>query len=159
MNAKNFIRTKTKSGFTLIELIIVITIIGVLATLVINNLNDARSRARDAKKKQELANFKTALRMYYNDYQTYPNDTAGNTDLLGCGDGTSACGGPEANFSTSTASYMQKLPQFTFYDQQDNGDGFMVKVTLENASDPDLAASQARCPGTHAATDYVICED
>ena len=149
----------SKKGCTLIELIVVITIIGILATLIINNLSDARSRARDAKKKQELSSFKTALRLYYNDYQGYPNNNGGMTDLLGCGDGDDACGGPGANFSTVTTAYMQSLPEFTFYDQQDNGDGFMAKATLENASDPDLTVSQARCPGTHNATDYVICED
>lgn len=146
-------------GFTLIELIVVIAIIGVLATLIINNLNDARTRARDSKKKQELVALKTGLRLYYNDFQTYPDNAAGNTDILACGTGTAACGGPGNALATDTATYMKLLPEFSYYDQLANGDGFMVKVALENASDPDLTTSQARCPGTHDDLDYVVCSD
>ncbi len=146
-------------GFTLIELIVVISIIGVLSTLIINNLNDARARARDSKRKQELSGLKTALRLYYNDYQTYPAAPAGNDDILGCVDGVTVCGGTGADFSTTGAVYMKQLPEFSYYSQDDNGDGFTLKTTLENPSDPDLTASQARCPGIHETTDFVVCED
>src|SRR3989304_7925641 len=89
---EGFWKMNNKKGFTLIELIVVISIIGVLSTLIINNLNDARSRARDTKRKQELSGLKIALRLYYNDYQTYPAADAGNGDILGCGaTGTDTC--------------------------------------------------------------------
>jgi len=127
---------KSNKGFTLIELIVVISIIGVLSTLIINNLNDARARARDAKRKQELSGLKTALRLYYNDYQTYP-----------------------VNLDDFSTTYMKQLPEFSYYSQDDNGDGFTVKATLENLSDQDLTLSQSRCPGVHETTDFVICED
>lgn len=127
---------KRNFGFTLIELIVVISIIGVLSTLIINNLNDARTRARDAKRKQELSGLKTALRLYYNDYQTYP-----------------------VNLDNFPTIYMKQLPEFYYYSQADSGDGFSLKVTLENPSDQDLTGSQARCPGVHETTDYVVCED
>lgn len=147
-------------GFTLIELIVVISIIGVLATLIINNLNDTRSRARDSKKKQELAGLKTALRLYYNDFQAYPANSVGNDDILGCGaQGISACGSSGTAFATDDTIYMNQLPEFSYYSQDDNGDGYTVKATLENPSDIDLTTSQTRCPGTHEATDYVICAD
>ena len=121
----------------MIELIVVISIIGVLSTLIINNLNDARLRARDSKRKQELSGLKTALRLYYNDYQTYPVSLD--------------------NFPTI---YMKQLPEFSYYSLDDDGDGFTLKATLENLSDQDLTGSQARCPGgAYEATDYVICED
>ncbi|MBU2051903.1 type II secretion system GspH family protein [Patescibacteria group bacterium] len=127
---------RKNKGFTLIELIVVISIIGVLASLIINNLNEARSRSRDAKRKQELSGLKTALRLYYNDYQTYP-----------------------LSLDDFPTIYMKQLPEFYYYAQEDNGDGFMIKVILENFSDPDLAGSQSRCDGTYEATDYVICAD
>lgn len=127
---------RKNKGFTLIELIVVISIIGVLASLIINNLNEARSRSRDAKRKQELSGLKTALRLYYNDFQTYP-----------------------LSLDDFPTIYMKQLPEFYYYSQEDNGDGFMIKVILENFSDPDLAGSQSRCDGTYEPTDYVICAD
>lgn len=126
-----------KRGFTLIELLVTISIIGILAGLVINNLADARLRARDTKRKSELTSLKTALRLYYNDFQSYPINLN--------------------NFSTV---YIKSIPEFNAYTQTASGDGFIVKVTLENASDSDLTNSQTRCPGqTYAAADYVVCED
>lgn len=151
--------THHHKGFTLIELIVVIAIIGTLTGLIVNNLNDVRSRSRDAKRKQELGSLKTALRLYYNDYQTYPTAAVGNGDILGCGDGTEACGGAGNALATTDSTYMNLLPEFSYYSQDDSGDGFTLKVTLENLSDPDLAGSQARCPGSHEDTDYVACND
>ena len=48
-------------GFTLIELLVVISILGVLAGLIVNNLNDSRARARDARKKQNLNQMNSSI--------------------------------------------------------------------------------------------------
>lgn len=61
-----------QKGFTPIELLVVVSLIGVLATLVIANMNSARERARDAQRKSDLRNIQTALRLYYNDNGSYP---------------------------------------------------------------------------------------
>lgn len=63
---------KNKRGFTLIELLVVIAIIGLLSTLSILALNQARARARDAKRVADVKQVQTALEMYYNDVGDYP---------------------------------------------------------------------------------------
>jgi general secretion pathway protein G len=63
---------KNKTGFTLIELLVVIAIIGLLSTLSILALNQARARARDAKRVADVKQIQTALEMYYNDVGDYP---------------------------------------------------------------------------------------
>lgn len=130
-------------GFTLIELLVVISIIGVLTALIVTNLADARSRARDAGRKANLRELKTSLRLYYNDHQAYPANQAEIT----------------STFTSGTTVYMKQLPEeFTY--TPSGTDAFFVTVTLENASDSDLTASQARCPGpTYNPTDYVVCDD
>ena len=61
-----------KKGFTLIELLVVVAIIGLLATLSIVALNNARARARDAKRVADVKQIQTALELYYNDQGAYP---------------------------------------------------------------------------------------
>lgn len=63
---------KKKQGFTLIELLVVIAIIGLLSTLSILALNQARARARDAKRIADVKQIQTALELYYNEAGQYP---------------------------------------------------------------------------------------
>ena len=66
-----------KRSFTLMELLIVIAIIGVLGALIIPTINQARAKARDARRLQDLRTFQTVLELYYNDNQHYPIWEAG----------------------------------------------------------------------------------
>jgi len=60
------------TGFTLIELLVVISIIGILSSFAIVSLNSARIKARDALRKGDMAQLRTALSLYYDDNLTYP---------------------------------------------------------------------------------------
>jgi prepilin-type N-terminal cleavage/methylation domain-containing protein len=59
-------------AFTLIELLIVIAIIGVLASIVFSSLNTARTKARNAKYRSQALEITKAIRLYYNDTGQYP---------------------------------------------------------------------------------------
>lgn len=64
-----------KRGFTLVELLLVIAIIGVLTIIVIANVNNSRIKARDSKRLQDVRQLKLALELYYETNKAYP--TAG----------------------------------------------------------------------------------
>jgi uncharacterized protein (TIGR02145 family)/prepilin-type N-terminal cleavage/methylation domain-containing protein len=61
-----------QKAFTLIELLVVIAIIGILATLAVVALQQARQNARDAKRVADVKQLSTALELYFNDNQSYP---------------------------------------------------------------------------------------
>lgn len=98
---------QSKQGFTLIELLVVISIIGILSTLAVVSLNDARAKARDAKRISDIKQTQTALELYLTDRNGYP---VGNDLVLGAGAGAtlSQTGGFSATLSGTT--YMGKVP-------------------------------------------------
>lgn len=59
-------------GFTLLELIVVITIIGILATAVVVNVTGTDDKARVARVRQDFSAIKTAASMYKSDHTRYP---------------------------------------------------------------------------------------
>ncbi len=67
---------RKQGGFTLLELLIVIVIIGILAVLIIPNLAAGPQKARDAQRKSDLRNIKTSLEEFYNDSNGYPAATS-----------------------------------------------------------------------------------
>ena len=72
--------TKKQEGFTLIELMIVIAIIGILAAIAIPQFSAYRTRSYNSAASADLRNAATAQEAYYVDEQTY-NDTP--SDLIG----------------------------------------------------------------------------
>jgi prepilin-type N-terminal cleavage/methylation domain-containing protein len=162
-------RSAKTAGFTLIELLVVIAIIGVLSALLLSNFVGVRERGSDAALKNNLRQVKTALRLYYNDYQRYP--TADNGQVEGCGPADQSmpttCGAG-GEFSAGSSVYIKQLPEvFEYY--SNGSEEFLLKVTLGNASDADIQDSQTRCNlanrssyynnGTTTEKDYFVCED
>lgn len=68
---------KNREGFTLIELIVVIVVIGILAATLLPQIMGAPSRARDTGRISELNSLSMALQAYYNDHGAFPTAAAG----------------------------------------------------------------------------------
>jgi len=55
-----------------VELLVVVSIIGLLSSTVLAALNGARAKARDAVRIQDFSQIRTALELYYDKYNIYP---------------------------------------------------------------------------------------
>jgi type IV pilus assembly protein PilA len=73
-------KMKDQKGFTLIELMIVIAIIGILAAIAIPQFSAYRKRSYNAAAQSDLRNAATAQEAYYVDEETYTGDV---TKLVG----------------------------------------------------------------------------
>lgn len=66
-------RTKGDKGFTLIELIVVIAVLGVLATLIIPKVVGVKSEAETKAMEANEKIIRNALERYYLEHETYPD--------------------------------------------------------------------------------------
>src|SRR3954462_8170677 len=78
---------KKQGGFTLLELLIVIVIIGILALLIIPNITSAPKKARDTKRKTDITTVRKGLEEYFVNNNVYPaaltDLTAGSAPIIG----------------------------------------------------------------------------
>lgn len=63
---------KQKTGFTLVELLVVVAILGILSTFSVVNLNLAKAKARDAKRLSDIVQIRKALEIYNYSEGIYP---------------------------------------------------------------------------------------
>ena len=70
-----------KKGFTLIELMVVIAIIGILAVALVPQLTGAQARSRDAARVASLWSISAVLETYYSDTWAYPANPADTTNI------------------------------------------------------------------------------
>ena len=83
-NISNKLKENNKKGFTLIEILIVVVIIGVLSGLMLRviNVGDVRKKTQDSQRIADLKKIQTALELYFVDNRTYPV-SANWTDITG----------------------------------------------------------------------------
>jgi general secretion pathway protein G len=67
-------RRKTEQGFTLLELLVVMTIIGILAAVAIPALRDSPQRAREAALREDLFTLRSTIDQFHGDKGYYPPD-------------------------------------------------------------------------------------
>jgi general secretion pathway protein G len=81
-NARTSLRRHTQNGFTLIELMVVLLIIGVLAALIVPNVLDRADDAKTMAAKTDVRNVLQALKLYRLDNGRYPSSEQGLSSLV-----------------------------------------------------------------------------
>ena len=125
-------------GFTLVELLVVISIIGILASVIVVNANGARRQSRDAKRKADIQNVAGALELYRATIRSYPKPPADYASLV-------------STLSTYTSNVPSDPSGFSYtYTADANGARFVLDAQLESTVET-IAFS---CPAQPSAPNF-----
>ena len=122
-NLKKRLNRKGK-GFTLVELLVVITIIAILSVTAFVTLGGETVKARDSKRKQDLSLIQNALEIVFINETGYPDDP------LAIGDG-------DGEIKKKYLSEVPRDPRDHDYEYGLKGSTYLMVATLENDGDPD----------------------
>lgn len=93
-----------QQGFTLIEVMVVVVILGILAAIVVPKVMDRPDQARATKARTDIAAIESALNLYKLDNYTYPSTSDGLEALV-----QAPSGGGAANWKSG--GYLQRVPK------------------------------------------------
>jgi len=98
-------RTKEEKGFTLIELIVVIAVLGVLATLIIPRVVGVQNKAKEAAITANEKIIKNALERYYAEHGEYPEEQTIEE-------------GKQVTWKDKLAPYVEDIPEGFTYERE-----------------------------------------
>ena len=149
-----------QSGFTLVEILIVIVIIGILAGLVITQILGANAKARDTERKTDVNSIVNQLEAYYAKSNGYPTNAKLNDatwrkgNEISSGDSDKSFKDPQGNAATLADAVEPAVGQYGYTATpagcetatSDTGEntgtanpckGFMLRVRMENTKEKD----------------------
>ncbi len=92
--------TRAEAGFTLVELLVVLAIIALIATLAAPQVLKYLGSARTSASKAQIRNLESAMELYYLDNSRYPSDEEGLGALVAAPQGATRWNGPYLKGST-----------------------------------------------------------
>lgn len=144
------------------ELLIVIVLLGILATLGLSSYKSTQTKSRDAKRKGDMRSIATALEIYYNDKGRFPNDS-GDGRIMGCGAGdVLECPWGGQFVDANGTQYMANLSKDSskgrryFYDVAGGNQSYQMYVRLENTLDNDVQKDGSNNPYAYSG---LYCDD
>lgn len=110
-----------QKGFTLVELLLVIAIIGVLSSILVGQTEEARSRARFSQVYQQMINIYKAAYLEYDEKLAWPAD---------------AFPGQPPSFTGKYISQWPKPPCKNWTYDWDNWSNTTIRITVRNSDEP-----------------------
>lgn len=132
---------KKRNGFTLLELLIVISIIAVLTGISIFSMQGARKQGRDGDRKSDLETIRSALELYRADCNKYPSGSGNAETVLGS-PFTGSVGSCNTNTYLKTTP---KDPSSVSYSYSSGGTNYELCTTLEDPGTVMTCTSCASC--------------
>jgi len=152
--------TLNRAGFTLVEIMVVITIISILTSVLYVSFNAARENSRDQVRQSDLKQLQLAIELYKAQNGSYPDSGCGAADSHFAGPGPAAPG----NYTSCsdwidglTPEFIAELPSDPTSESETGkgfyyrSDGSKYKILVKNSVERNFITSYnqnfARCPG------------
>lgn len=130
---------KNKKGFTIVELLIVIVVIGILATLVIVTFTGIQQKARNTQRQTDIAAVQAHVESFYAEFGFYPNaadlnDSAFRTNYMKGLDAHALSDPKQANDTGSISATAVSATTYQYSYVVTDKDGNPCTATLETAT-------------------------
>lgn len=154
----NYLPMKTRnSGFTLVELLVVMSILGVLMTIAGITFRSSQLKGHDAQRKSELKEVVNALELFYGDYNQYPASVGGKIAACPYNPAThtgSPCQWGESAFTDGVTTYHKTIPadpsrgqEYNYQNPASEGQqAYQLFAALENLQDPACIGEDCKNP-------------
>ena len=127
---------RLRSGFTILEVLIVFAVFGLLATLAVYSLNTARARTRDAQRLSDVSVLRSALNQYYLENNTFPLSGGVMLGQPGTKTDVFTSSGFAASGEAQERTYLTRLPvgpkANEFYKYHGGANGYSVRLQTES---------------------------
>jgi prepilin-type N-terminal cleavage/methylation domain-containing protein len=128
-------RNNLTGGFTLVELLIVVALVGLLSTLIFVSITNARLKSFDTRRLADMNNIQKGLTLYSADFESYPS---GNRIILGdvnyqclsTLDFTPFCPPGERVYMARVPQNPQPTEPPYYYTSVDNGSSYTLEFYL-----------------------------
>jgi prepilin-type N-terminal cleavage/methylation domain-containing protein len=148
---------KKQSGFTLVEMLVVVAVIATIASIVTALVGDAKAKARDTKRRSDLNQIQVALELYRNEHGTF--QVTGGGYLNGGQGWLSYENGSTYGTAVTRILYNEgylaqpiiedplQSPGYMIY-VCNGGQSYALSATLEFPTTRDITDIQTSCNGT-----------
>lgn len=133
-----------EKAFTLVELLVVLAVISILATLTISTLQAQRLKARDARRKMDVDALRKAIELYSVDKEKYPEQGSSWCCIEAAGADPDQCN----TYAADVSGYISSIPKDPIYPQlqdgttscywyktKDSGREYKIRVILEQSKE------------------------
>ena len=126
----------SRRGFTLLEILIVIAVFGLLATMAAISLSSARARMRDAQRISDVNVLRSALRQYWLDKASYPTSKSVQLHAPGTNTDALTSNGFVAAKDAQPPVYLDSVPTGPnvneYYRYKGSANGFSIRFQTES---------------------------
>ena len=131
-------RIQKANGFTILELLVFIVVVGILAAVAIYSLNITRAMSRDAKRVSDVSVLRAALSQYWLQEASYPASNPVDLGKSGAGADLLAANGFTVSQQATQPIFLQASPvgpnAGEYYRYHGSTAGYSLRFTTERAT-------------------------